>query len=628
MKILSEISGKLSLIAFLSLLLVLKSSCVNDIVDKEDTSKGNIPITLATQLQPAKTRVTDLSFEENDAIGLFITIQPGKINQSRYADNIKFTCNASEEFTPSKVIYFPEEDELCDFTAYYPYTEGGLEKKTAKMKTGIYSDQSTWESYSKSNFMIAGTTGITSTEEPVELIFENKFSRINIQLKPQNGYTKEMLLEANPVVKIKNTHTKASYDFVNDEFSGLNTPGDVIPYGTWEAKEDVLDGKSVILVPQTMAASTTIVELTIGNKRFECAPNEELVLAEGTSRDIVFSIVPSSDGTKGNVSVSLKGWEVVPKKELELTEAPYYVNIPKVDFKPSSVYKVMNNGAQVAEICREYLLADNINAQAIVAYPMLEGKADFSNGVVCAILGAGGVASDDEIHGGKVSWDTADNTLTYLPGASAPINYMYVSADNKITTLRTENTLQVELQADKLNDIRGGILIEYPIVKIAAQYWMRGNMKTINYTDGSDIPLKSRFTNSSAGYATPNDTYYFYNSAALSSGILAPEGWRISNTSDWNGLRNYLKDNSSELRNGNNWGTTVTAGNLSGFNASAVGIYQDGYKTDILRVYYWSVKDSSPETVDKAIKISAQNDIIEEGSIEANMGLSVRCVRK
>ena len=49
-----------------------------------------------------------------------------------------------------------------------------------------------------------------------------------------------------------------------------------------------------------------------------------------------------------------------------------YIDVSKLTFEKSNVYKVIHSGKQVAEICKEYLVTPDFSSQAIVAYPMKE----------------------------------------------------------------------------------------------------------------------------------------------------------------------------------------------------------------------------------------------------------------
>ena len=80
------------------------------------------------------------------------------------------------------------------------------------------------------------------------------------------------------------------------------------------------------------------------------------------------------------------------------------------------------------------------------------------------------------------------------------------------------------------------------------------------------------------GYFRPQSTEtYFYNGEAVLEGELAPAGWKIPDSDDWQALKEYTKDSASILKAGE-WevlkeGDTIDSGsNLTGFSAYPVDL--------------------------------------------------------
>jgi uncharacterized protein (TIGR02145 family) len=118
-----------------------------------------------------------------------------------------------------------------------------------------------------------------------------------------------------------------------------------------------------------------------------------------------------------------------------------------------------------------------------------------------------------------------------------------------------------------VTDIDGNV---YTTVKIGTQEWMAENLRTTRYNDSSEIPF---VTKSSEWYRLPTPAYCYYNNTTNAASIkkfgalynwyvvnplnpykIAPKGWRVPDTTDWNILQNYL------IANGYNWDGT-TSGN-------------------------------------------------------------------
>jgi uncharacterized protein (TIGR02145 family) len=105
----------------------------------------------------------------------------------------------------------------------------------------------------------------------------------------------------------------------------------------------------------------------------------------------------------------------------------------------------------------------------------------------------------------------------------------------------------------------------YQTVKIGNQIWTVENLRTTKYNDGSAIPL---VTDSVAWVVltTPGYCYYnnttdadsikkfgaLYNWYAVNTTKLAPAGWHVPTTAEWDTLQNYL------ISNGYNWDGSTT----------------------------------------------------------------------
>jgi uncharacterized protein (TIGR02145 family) len=109
--------------------------------------------------------------------------------------------------------------------------------------------------------------------------------------------------------------------------------------------------------------------------------------------------------------------------------------------------------------------------------------------------------------------------------------------------------------AETVTDADGN---RYTTVTIGKQVWTVENLKTRRFNDGTQIPLVKdahEWTNlTTPGYCFfNNDTNTgekfgaLYNWFAVNSGKIAPQGWHVPNTAEWNNLVRYLCDH------GYNW---------------------------------------------------------------------------
>jgi uncharacterized protein (TIGR02145 family) len=598
-------------------------SCSN--APREDhLVQEKIPVSLSADVYVSHTRAIGSHFEPGDAIGLYMMMQSSSLEDFCYADNIQFTCSASGGFISEKPLFYPEGGEACDFLAYYPYDDNKIVEAGSTLKVAVKTDQSNIEAFSTSDFLIAKSSNISASEKPVHLIFHHKMSCLNIRLLPGRGCTVEELLDANPIVRISGMYTNAFYSFFSDQFSSYNTPTDIIPNGTWKIDNGVLVGKSAILIPQIIYASSTLIKLEIDGVFFDCKLDEDFSFESESFNNFTLTVSPNHGGLQTGISTNICNWEKVQKKNIEATSVLSYVSISKLVFSELSIYRLMaGDGSFVGEICREYLLADNISSRAVVVYPVKEGKTDLTNGFVALVEGS----ENMNVHGGKVSWDT-NGHLTYTAGISVPVTYIYMTSKGEIVTSRDENVLQLKLYPYVLTDIRQTETCVYPIVKIGRQYWMGENLRASKYVDGADIFLAENCQNPLLGIYCIQEGFFFYNREAVNTGILPPSGWKIADDSTWEILKTYIKD-TSVLKSELGWKEeNYQNSNLTGFNATASGLYNETYKYKGEYATFWSMSNSLPNEASKSVTIGYDTSSLDDGLSTGVLGLSVRCVKR
>nr|WP_234078354.1 fimbrillin family protein [Bacteroides fragilis] len=618
------------MIKFIMMPLLVSTSCVNEISEEPTTLPGEIPIRLSTQILCNPTRVIDNKFQEKDAIGLYVLTQPSTINQKRYIDNMRFTCSQTSGFEPEETIYYPKGNGECNFISYYPFQETGIEPDKSTMQVQIQTDQSTVGGLSLSDFMIAVNNDITPSQNMVAMEYKHKLCKLEIIIRPAAGEDLQELLADNPTLSLNGFHSEASYDFLTGQFGSSGQTSGIIPYGEWKIENNTLIGKKAILIPEKIESDSHYINMEIDGKSYSCPFPDNFQLSSEKSCSIGI-IYKSSEGIQiNNFDHSIADWTEGESGETTAQETSGIIHLAALKFSKSNVYKAINEGTQVAEICKEYLLADNIDAQAIVAYPVLNGETDLNNGTVICLL--------DEtaaVHGGKVSWNKVNNVLAYTPGNQSVINDFYIAEDNSISISKPENPLPVRLQEEVLTDIRNTETKTYPIVKIGIQYWMGRSLEATRYTDGNIIKEIKDLQINMSGYLT-YDNKYFYTLSALATGNLPAIGWKIPNQKEWNFLKDYLKNKASNLKYGS-WkstkeGNNYDALNKSYFNGIPEGYFLNngenkGYAMKEAGVGYWvSQNNDDPETKG-GIYLLNTNDEIKDGT-SVDRAISVRCIRK
>ena len=226
-----------------------------------------------------------------------------------------------------------------------------------------------------------------------------------------------------------------------------------------------------------------------------------------------------------------------------------------------------------------------------------------------------------------------------------------------------------------VTDVDGNV---YNTVLIGEQCWMRENLRTTQYANGTPIALGTDTSTTTPFRYYPNNsnstdiTFYGYlynwpavmNGAASSnanpSGVqgVCPDGWHVPSTAEWESLMTYMNSQSQyvcqtyytnsyakSLADSVAWATTNTEtcdvgynlseNNATGFSARPAGhmSIKFGNTPTILRPLYfgnnalfWSATETSLDIAD-AYKIGYNEPNFYFSSANKYYGRSVRCVR-
>ena len=203
---------------------------------------------------------------------------------------------------------------------------------------------------------------------------------------------------------------------------------------------------------------------------------------------------------------------------------------------------------------------------------------------------------------------------------------------------------------------------EYDVIKIGDQYWLKQNLRTTKYIDGTPINTfiennSDCFANNIGWYANQPETHIkdsvlygnFYNWQAVNSGKLAPKGWHIPTKYDWDKLDAFLSkdgknNNANKLRATTKWNYIPDIGN--GLDTYGFSAYPTGYKNfgtgytleeDNKKQYtvFWTStidynhKDSIGRIYPYSIIVGIANPMLVkvENLGCPNFGYSVRCVK-
>lgn len=632
MNIFHNLKDKGSLFIFSTILI---SACVNHIAEEDGISNdGNIPLRFVADIQKiTHTRVAGNSFEEGDTVGLYALVGSTTMKEERYADNLCFIRSSKKEFVSNEAVYYPDDGVALDLISYYPYQKTGVAMGESTMQVGVEPDQSDSANYSHSDFLIASRENVSASKEAVALTYNHRFFRLKIALAPGEGESVENILADSPQLSVCGFYAKAIYDFQKDTYSGYSEEKTIVSAGEWKQLDDRLVGKEVILIPQRLMVGYQYVILHVGKKIYKSLLPSTLELQSGKQRELEITFTSTEDLLMSKITGEINDWGENGTDQTESETIHKYINISKLTFEQSNVYKVLHDGQQVAEICKEYLVTPEFSFQATVAYPMkADHTVDLSNGTVVQVLGQSG-----KVHGGKVAWNVENHSLSYTPGTSTARNYVYILADGQISLSASmaDEALKVLAQSDVIRDVHGGNIHDYPIVKIGTQYWMRSNLEVSLYKDGTGIPTLTAMSLGATGYLLSKTGHYFYSVDIALNHQLFPANWSVPDWNDWNVLKAYLKEDASLLKSGK-WiplksgGIVANVTDLSGFNAIPVGMYYATYQSSYEGKYvsYWTLSETGMAMDEKIFLLQSDVSEVKQGKTGLDKAYAIRCIRK
>ena len=206
----------------------------------------------------------------------------------------------------------------------------------------------------------------------------------------------------------------------------------------------------------------------------------------------------------------------------------------------------------------------------------------------------------------------------------------------------------------------------YNTVLIGNQCWMKENLRTTHYANGTSIELGSSPSTTTAYRYSPDNnssnvsTYgYLYNwkavmgssssSSANPSGVqgICPTGWHVPSDAEWTQLTDYVKSQTQYRCNNSSgniakalasttvWSSSTTTcavgnnpgtNNATGFSAVPAGYYGGGYNYFGNFAYFWSATEYSDNNASNR-NLYYDNAFVRRNLDGKNYGFSVRCLR-
>ena len=249
-----------------------------------ETQSEGLPIRISASLN-VYTRATDNSFEQGDALGLYLVKwtsgTPGILQGTgNYGDNLSFSLTSSGWQTSTTAKY-PQDGEKLDFYAYHPYVSSSALDGEGYRVHRAATDQRQESAYKGSDLLMASASGVSAGTAAVHLQFSHMLSKMEIELKAGEGLTLEELTKA--TITIKGVKTSGKVHLSSKAYQTDETKEDVIAHGTFSlaAGGEKLTGVSAIVYPQEIASGAELIEIGLGEEKYLFTTTKPITLQAG-----------------------------------------------------------------------------------------------------------------------------------------------------------------------------------------------------------------------------------------------------------------------------------------------------------------------------------------------------------
>lgn len=283
----------------LSASMLTLASCSNESPIEDVEEEGVIKLNV---LHPSQlSRATDIGFEKNDSIGLYVTASDVALQIGGNEVNNECFVYDGSAWNSMRKVYWNIGSH--DVYAYYPYSK--LLNDVENYSFSVKLDQSElntdgMSAYEASDFLWASAKGVAASNSPVTLQFTHKLSNVVVEIVKGEAY--EGTLPSDAEVYIHSTVPKALIDLstgdaAKDDYAGEETI----------KMRKLADDKFVAcVVPQRIGSRRPLVEVIM--KGVSYLMEGKITFKPGCRHTIQVTIDMSPEQSKIEIGGEINGW--------------------------------------------------------------------------------------------------------------------------------------------------------------------------------------------------------------------------------------------------------------------------------------------------------------------------------
>lgn len=306
---------KYTLLYLLAAGAMLLTGCSDDFFGDKTEQHDSNRIQLSGDIdQLAVTRVNDNGFCNGDVMGVYIVDYEGnkpgtlKVNGNR-GDNVRHTFDEPNyKWNSAYDLFWKDKHTHIDVYGYYPFANP---ESIEDYQFEVQKDQSKatengeMGGYEASDFLWGKVSDVAPTTSVIRLPMAHRMSNARVTLIKGSGFAEGEWANLEKIVLTANVARKASINLSTGE---IKTAGAVENTMTIPSRTN--DEWRTIVVPQTVAAGTTLFSITIGGVPYKFTKNEAFTYVSGKMMN--FGIKVDKQTGSGAYKLTLVSESITP----------------------------------------------------------------------------------------------------------------------------------------------------------------------------------------------------------------------------------------------------------------------------------------------------------------------------
>lgn len=345
---------------------MLLTGCSDDFFGDKTEQHDSNRIQLSGDIdQLAVTRVNDNGFCNGDVMGVYIVDYEGnkpgtlKVNGNR-GDNVRHTFDEPNyKWNSAYDLFWKDKHTHIDVYGYYPFANP---ESIEDYQFEVQKDQSKatengeMGGYEASDFLWGKVSDVAPTTSVIRLPMAHRMSNARVTLIKGSGFAEGEWANLEKIVLTANVARKASINLSTGE---IKTAGAVENTMTIPSRTN--DEWRTIVVPQTVAAGTTLFSITIGGVPYKFTKNEAFTYVSGKMMN--FGIKVDKQTGSGAYKLTLVSESITPwENDLvshDATAKEYIV----INSTPGGLKKAITAANKDYTLVRNLKITGQINAK-------------------------------------------------------------------------------------------------------------------------------------------------------------------------------------------------------------------------------------------------------------------------